>query len=146
MSIAGLAFTNCNIYRVVTSQDVYGANYENGYSLIYSNIQIRIMYLSGQETFRNGKEQVNPIVRIYIPMQLDLEETDLIIDSYNSEKYDILNIYDMDYRRHMQVDARLIDEIITIIPLASSSSSSMDSSSSSSSYSTSSSSDSSQSL
>lgn len=111
MSVSGLATTLVNVYSVSTSKDSYGANYES-YSLKYKAIPARFRYLKGRETFINGKEMTNSNYRIYIPYQLDIICSDLIIDIHRNRKYDILYVNKLSRKSHMQVDTNWVDNII----------------------------------
>ena len=53
MSLDSMCFTAVNIYSVITSQDAYAANNER-YTLKYSGIRARIMYLTGAGYWMNG--------------------------------------------------------------------------------------------
>ena len=111
MSVNGLSTTLADIYSVTNSQDAYGAMQET-FTLTYSDVPIRVNYLEGRETFIDGKEMNVPVYRIYIPNQIVIKESDIIFDKVHSDTYDILNVYDLDYTHHQQVDAKLIDMII----------------------------------
>ena len=128
MSVSGLAITTANVYSVINTQDITGALFE-GFTLKYSNIPVRTMYTGGEESVINGKIQVIPNVRIYFPTQYTLVGSDIIEDCVNGDKYDILNIYEMDYRRHMQVDCKRTNSLIETITYYSTSSDSSSSSS-----------------
>lgn len=125
MSIKGMANTYVNIYRVVNSKDIYAAHKESHY-LIYANVPVRIRMLKKNfETFIDGKEMSPSQYRLYIPYQLDIRTTDLIIDTVRNRKYDVKYNYKLDKKRHMQVDALRCDSWnLNITYLSSSSSSS----------------------
>jgi hypothetical protein len=108
MSVQSLTNIKCNVYFSTFTQDIYGANYEE-LSIRYAGLSCRINYLTGQESFYNGKEQNPAIYRFYFPKQLTLEYTDKIID-YKNRRYEIVFINKLTRSRHMQVDAKLITQ------------------------------------
>ena len=130
MSVKGLSNTVVNIYRVIVSQDAYGANYEQ-YLVRYTGVQARVRQLKiNYENFTDGKEQAISNYRIYLPNQLSVIASDLIVDVIRNRKYDILYVNRTDRLRHMQIDAKRVDTIIgnsIIFPSSSSESSSFSS-------------------
>lgn len=105
MSVLSLATTQVNIYRVTTTQDVYGA-YRETYTIVYCNVPARVNYKTGQESLTNGKIQNNPIYRIYLPKQLTIYHSDVIVDRFRDWYYDILYINKMDRKHHLQIDTK----------------------------------------
>ena len=123
MSVLGLSSTVCNIYGVINTLDIYASDVPN-YYLKYANVPIRTRYLNGRESIISGKEQNLPIYRIYIPYQLNIDESDIIVDQQREVKYDILNVNLLNERAHIQLDVKLSSTIMGIIVFPSSSSSS----------------------
>lgn len=134
MSVASLCRTYVNVYSTIPSKGNYGAVVYN-YVLKISNIPARIVYADGQETIKDGKEVTIPMKLIYLPFQYDVQTTDLIRDMQQDDVYDIVNV-DTCNGRHMEIDAKMVRQIIDwsqIDRIIDSSSSSISSNSSSSS-------------
>jgi hypothetical protein len=110
MSVQTLSISKCSIYASTAVQDSCGAVYYT-YALKQASIDCRIRYTGGQETVKDGKETLIPTHRIYLPYQVSIVATDIIIDDVTNETYDILYINTC-YHRHMQVDCKMIKEII----------------------------------
>lgn len=122
MSVLSLSNTIVNVYSVVTTQDIYGANYET-YHLKYSNVKCRIRQLDiNYEAIIDGKEMNVSQYRIYIPSQLSIVNTDLIIDTVRSRKYDVVYVNRMDRKKHLEIDAKRVETILGTFQLYSSSS------------------------
>ena len=140
MSIGGLSNTTIKILSPVDSQDIYAAHQDQWYVKI-GEFKCRVRLLKPNlETFIDGKEMSPTLYRFYPPKQLSVDEGDLIYDVEHNRYYDIKFVNLMDERKHLQIDALRIDDIISVITQLSSSSSSSSSGSSSSSMSSSSSS------
>ena len=113
MSVLSLSTTQVNIYRPTDTQNVYGA-YKETYKIVYCNVPARVNYKSGQaqvtsgkETLTDGKIQNIPVYRIYLPKQLTIYNSDIIVDRARDWYYDILYVNKMDRKSHIQVDAKL---------------------------------------
>jgi hypothetical protein len=111
VSVASLATTTAYVYSVSNSQDTYGALVET-YTLLYSNIPVRIRYMQGRESMTDYKIQNVPRYRIYFPKQYSITESCMIIDAHKSRKYDVIYVNKMDRKRHMQVDTNYVDTIL----------------------------------
>ena len=111
MSVQGLAQTLVNIYGVSTSEDTYAANQET-YTLKYRWVPARLRYLKGREKVQNGKIQNSANYRIYLPFQLDVLESDLVIDINKNRKFDILYVNKLDRKHHLQLDTKRVDDIL----------------------------------
>ena len=112
MSVSSLATTRINVYRVTTVQDIYGS-YKESYQVVYSNIPARVNYKVGRETLSNGKIQNTPTYRIYLPTQLTIYNSDVIVDIKRDLYYDILYINKMDRAHHLQIDTKLSNSLIS---------------------------------
>jgi len=114
MSVKSLANTIISVYSCITSTDSYGANTET-YFIKYTNLSARIRQLRiNYETFINGKEMNVSIYRIYVPSQLNILASDMIVDVHRTpyRKYDILYVNKMDRKRHMQIDVKRVEMIL----------------------------------
>jgi len=139
MSLSGLSNTTIKIVSPINSQDIYAAHYDQWYTK-YAEFKCRVRLLKPNlETFTNGKEMSPTMYRFYPPKQLNIDEGDMIYDVEHNRYYDIKFVNFMDERKHLQIDALRVDDIINVISFLSSSSSSSSSSTSSTSSSSSSS-------
>lgn len=127
MSVLSLKTLSCNIYSVRNSIDEYGS-LTRSYYLKYENLPCRICYDGLTEAIIAGKEQVVSKHVIFIYNSFSILESDIIVDS-NGINYDILYV-DTLYGKHIRIDAKKTNTMITY-ELESSSSSSESSSSSS---------------
>lgn len=111
MSIKQLSNELMDIYSTTYSKDEYGVAYPI-ITLIYPQVECRIVANQNDETISNGKEKINPSnYRIYTQERLDITEDNFII--IDTTRYDILYVNKL-YKEsdHYQIDVKLYSDSV----------------------------------